>query len=58
MRTNYENMTDISLITMRESPIEQEGDKVQFDLYFYDEADDEICLVSLYKENLKTLSFA
>ena len=49
-------MTDISLITMRESPIEQDGDKAQFDLYFYDEADDEICLVSLYKENFKGLN--
>ena len=44
LRTNYENMTDISLITMRESPIEQEENKVQFDLFFYDEADNQICL--------------
>merc|ERR1712168_31015 len=44
LRTNYENMTDISLITMRQSQIEQEGDKIQFDLFFYDEDNNQICL--------------
>ena len=34
---------------MRESPIEQEENKVQFDLFFYDEADNQICLVWLCK---------